>query len=83
MFTKNSKMVQYGPNSSKIISQITAVGATAVGVTAVRNNLKGLFTYYVSQKWGGPDPPSPLVSQKNQKLAYPPCLPCQKKSEIG
>ena len=29
---------------------------------------KGLFTYYVIQKWGGPDPPSPLF-QKNQKLA--------------
>ena len=27
---------------------------------------KGLFTYYVSQKWGGPDPSPPLVSQKSE-----------------
>ena len=47
---------------------------------------KGLFTYYVSQKWGGPDPPSPPCQpkirnwltpprpfvRKNQKLAKPP-----------
>ena len=32
---------------------------------------KGLFTYYVSQKWGGTDPPTPM-SAKNQKLSYPP-----------
>ena len=24
----------------------------------------GLFTYYVSQKWGGPDPPSPPCQPK-------------------
>ena len=29
-------------------------------------NPKGLFTYYVIQKCGGPDPPSPLVSQKSE-----------------
>ena len=33
---------------------------------------KGLFTYYVSQIWGGPDPHSPpLVSQKSE-IGLPP-----------
>ena len=42
----------------------------------------GLFTYYISQKWGVQTPLPPL-SAKNQKLAYPPSPPCQKKSETG
>ena len=37
--------------------------------------------YYVSQKWRGPNPTPPLVSQ-SEKFAYP--LPsCQKKLENG
>ena len=39
-----------------------------------------LFTYYVSPKWGGSDPPSPLSAQ-NQKFSQLPFPPCQKKSE--
>ena len=39
---------------------------------------KGLFTYYVSQNWGGVQTPPPPLSAKNQKLAYTPSPPCQK-----
>ena len=41
-----------------------------------------LFTYYVSQKCGGPDPPPPLLAQ-NQKLAYPTPPFSEKNPEIG
>ena len=32
---------------------------------------KGLFTYYVSQKWEGPDPPLPPLSAKIRNLLTP------------
>ena len=35
-------MVQYGPNSFKIFHKMTALGVTAIGVTAVRKNPKFL-----------------------------------------
>ena len=38
---------------------------------------KGLFTYYVSQKWGGPDPPSPPRQPKIRNWLTPP--PSQEK----
>ena len=41
-----------------------------------------LFTYYVSQKWGGPAPPSPPCQPKTRNwLTFPPPL-VRKKSEI-
>ena len=39
---------------------------------------KWLFTYDVSQKWGGQDPPPPPFVSQHQKMAYPQSLPCQK-----
>ena len=42
----------------------------------------GLFTYDVSQKWRGPDPPTPLVSQ-GQKLFYPPSPLVRKNKKKG
>ena len=33
----------------------------------VTSSHQGLFTYYVSQKWGGPHTPSPM-SAENQKF---------------
>jgi hypothetical protein len=42
----------------------------------------GLFTYYVSQKWGVPDPPpSPLVRKKSE-IGLPDLLPLSEKSGI-
>ena len=35
-------LVKYGSNSFKIFHKITALGVTAIGVTAVRKNLKFL-----------------------------------------
>ena len=41
-----------------------------------------LFTYNISQKWRGPDPPSPSC-QPIYEIGIPPSPPCLKKSEIA
>ena len=41
----------------------------------------GLFTYYVSQKWGGPDPPLPPFVIQKSEIVLPPLPPLSEKNQ--
>ena len=46
------------------------------------SQVRGCSHIMSAKNWGS-RPPFPSLSAKNQKLAYPPSSPCQKKLEIG